>query len=104
MQCKDRSAPVFTTAQRAQVGAEQFGNHVDPAVGEVHGRAAVGRLPVDGASGSDEVRDVRDVHAHLQVPVRQTEAVQCVINVRATRWVHAADADVTKINTLRFIL
>lgn len=98
------SAPVLTTAQRTQIGTEQFGHHVDPVVGEVDGRAAVGRFAVDGTSGSDEVRHVSDVHAHLQVAVRQTKGVQRVVDVGAAGRVDAADADVAQIHSLLFVL
>ena len=56
-----------------------------------------GRLLVHGGVGLEEVGDVRDVDAHLHVAARQRPHVQRVVDVLASRRVHAADAQSAQI-------
>ena len=57
--------------QAAQPGRQFLREHVQRPVREVHRRAAVVRLVVEGAALADVVRHVRDVHAEPEVPVRR---------------------------------
>jgi hypothetical protein len=51
---------VLAAAQRADIGAEHFGQHRHHAVGEVDRVAALARLAVDLAAGADVEADVGD--------------------------------------------
>jgi hypothetical protein len=55
-------------------------------------------------TGVDEVRDVGDVHPHLEVAVRELDAVQRVVEVARRRRVDRADAQLPQIAAHRELL
>ena len=62
---------VFAGAQRADVGAEHFGQHRHDPVGEVDRVTADARIAVDRTAGADIVADIgnRDQRAEAPLPV-----------------------------------
>ena len=71
--------------ERAQVLAQQTGEHGHHLVHQVGARASETRLFVQRRARLDEKRDVRDVHAHAQAPIRKPLAVQRVVQVARRR-------------------
>ena len=65
--------------------------HVDALVHQVHRCAARRRLGVHGRVGTHKVGHIGDVHADLNVAVRQRLRVQRIVNVLAPGRVNAAD-------------
>ena len=50
-----------------------------------------GGLIIHGCAWSQKVGHVCNVHTQLQITVFQLTYVQCVIDIFATGWIHAAD-------------
>ncbi len=63
--------PIDVRIEAAQAGRQLRGEHVHGPLREVHRRAALVRLPVERPVLGDVARDVRDMHAEPEVPVRQ---------------------------------
>ena len=63
--------PIDVRIEAAETGGELRRKHVDRALGEIHGRAAVVGFAIERAAVVHVVRDVRDVHAEPEVAVRQ---------------------------------
>ena len=57
--------------EAAETGGELRRKHVDRALGEIDGRAAVVGFAIERAALVHVVRDVRDVHAEPEIAVRQ---------------------------------
>ena len=57
--------------EAAEAGGELRRKHVDRALGEIDGRAAVVRFAIERAALVHVMRDVRDVHAEPEIAVRQ---------------------------------
>lgn len=91
-------------AQRAQVGAEQLGHHVDAFIDEIDGGRSGGGFPVEGISGPNKVTDIGNVNADLETAVGQSTAVKSVVDVGAAGRIDGADGDVTEVNALGEIL
>ena len=81
---------VFLRAQRAHLIRQLLRQHRDRAVDEVDARAALQRFLVDGGIRWDVVAHVRDVDAHLVVPVGELLDVNGVVEVLG---VHRIDGE-----------
>lgn len=87
-----REGKAFDVAtQRAEVGAQQFGHHVDSFVNKIDGRCSWRSLIVQGATGTYEVTHVSNVYANFNVTVGQEAAVQRVVNIRTARRINWAN-------------